>query len=106
VKILLDECVDRRLAKELSGHLVETVPKMGWAGLKNGDLLTLAEKQFDIFITVDRNLSLQQNLPRFNIAVLVLHAPTNRLEDLKLLVPNILAVLPTAKVRQVVTIGT
>ncbi|HZX13407.1 MAG TPA: hypothetical protein VFF49_03315, partial [Thermodesulfobacteriota bacterium] len=72
---------------------------------KNGDLLMLAEKQFDIFITVDRNLSFQQNLPQFNIAVLILHAPTNRLADLKLLVPNVLAVLPTVKVGQIVTIS-
>jgi hypothetical protein len=56
VKILLDECVDRRLAREISGHDVHTVPQMGWAGIKNGDLLTLAEKQFEVFVTVDRNL--------------------------------------------------
>jgi hypothetical protein len=42
---------------------------MGWAGIKNGMLLTLAEAEFDVFITVDRNLSFQQNLPRFNIAL-------------------------------------
>jgi hypothetical protein len=49
VKILLDECVDRRLAKEIYGHEVQTVPGMGWAGIKNGDLLALAEKQFEVF---------------------------------------------------------
>jgi hypothetical protein len=59
---------------------------MGWAGIKNGLLLTLAEKDFDVFITVDKNLSFQQNLPKFNIAVLVLHATSNRLADLKPLV--------------------
>lgn len=68
---------------------------MGWSGIKNGDLLTLAENQFDVFITVDRNLSFQQNLPKFNIAVLVLHAPSNRLADLRPLAPKILATLPT-----------
>jgi len=105
LKILLDECIDWRFAKELSGYFVETVPRMGWAGSKNGDLLMLAEKQFDIFITVDRNLSFQQNLPQLNIAVLILHAPTNRLADLKQLVPNVLATLPTVKVGQIVTIS-
>jgi hypothetical protein len=55
VKILLDECVDRRLARELAGHEVKTVPQMGWAGIKNGELLTLAEKEFEAFVT-DRNL--------------------------------------------------
>jgi hypothetical protein len=95
VKLLLDECIDRRLAKDLEGHDVKTVPQMGWAGIKNGELLTLAERGFDVFLTVDRNLSFQQNLPKFNIAVLVLHASSNRLADLKPLVPKILSTLPT-----------
>jgi hypothetical protein len=94
VKLLLDECIDRRLAKGLEGHEVKTVPQMGWAGIKNGDLLILAEKEFDVFITVDRNLSFQQNLPRFSIAVLVLHAASNRLADLKPLTAKILLTLP------------
>jgi hypothetical protein len=95
VKLLLDECIDRRLAKDIEGHDVRTVPQMGWAGIKNGELLTLAESEFDVFITVDRNLSFQQNLPKFNIAVLVLHAPSNRLADLRTLAPQILSTLPT-----------
>jgi hypothetical protein len=95
MKILLDECIDQRLAKELKGErVVKTVPQMGWATIKNGELLTLAETEFDVFITVDRNLSFQQHLPKFNIAVLVLHAPSNRLADIKPLVPQILTKLP------------
>ena len=70
---------------------------MGWAGIKNGELLTLAEKAFDVFITVDRNLSFQQNLLKFDIAVLVLHATSNRLADLRPLAPKILATLPALK---------
>src|SRR4051812_20069421 len=95
MKILLDECVDRRFAKELPGHFVKTVPQMGRATIKNGELLALAEKEFDVFLTVDRNLSFQQNLPKFNIAVLVLQSTSNRLADLKPLAPKILATLPT-----------
>ncbi|GJL69951.1 MAG: hypothetical protein NPIRA06_25860 [Nitrospirales bacterium] len=71
MRILLDECIDRRLAKEIVGHEVKTVPQMGWATIKNGELLTLAEDEFDVFLIVDRNLSFQQNLPRFNLAVMV-----------------------------------
>lgn len=93
MRLLLDECVDRRFAKELEGHLVKTVPQMGWATIKNGELLALAEKEFDVFITVDRNLSFQQNLSRFNIAVLVLQAPSNRLADLQPLAPKVLFLL-------------
>jgi hypothetical protein len=95
VKLLLDECIDRRLSRDLVGYDVKTVPQMGWAGIKNGELLTLAEKEFDVFITVDRNLSFQQNLPKFNIAVLVLHASSNRLADLRHLAPKILVTLLT-----------
>ena len=95
MRLLLDECIDRRLAKDLEGHDVKTVPQVGWSGIKNGALLTLAEKEFDVFITVDRNLSFQQNLPNFNMAVIVLHAMSNRLADLKPLVPKILSTLPT-----------
>jgi len=62
VKLLLDECVDRRLARDLVGHSVSTVPRRGWGGIKNGDLLALAEKEFDAFITVDRKIGTQQDL--------------------------------------------
>lgn len=97
MKIQLDECIDRRLAKDIAGHEVKTVPQMGWATIKNGELLTLAEKDFEVFVTVDRNLSFQQNLPRYNIAVIVLRARSNRLQDLRPLVPKLLEVLPTVK---------
>ena len=82
MKILLDECVDRRFARELLGHDVKTVSQQGWAGIENGELMKLAEAEFDVFITVDRNLSFQQNLPRRDIAVIVLRAVSNRHQDL------------------------
>jgi predicted nuclease of predicted toxin-antitoxin system len=96
MKILLDECIDCRLARELVDHEIKTVPQMGWAGIKDGQLLVLAAAEFDVFITVDRNLSFQQNIPQFDIAVIVLEAPSNRLADLKPLVPKILVVLEEA----------
>lgn len=74
---------------------MKTVPQMGWATIKNGELLELAQKEFDVFITVDRNLSFQQNLTKFNLAVLVLRAHSNRLSDLKPLAPKVPSVLPT-----------
>lgn len=84
----------RRLSGDLAGHEVKTVPQMGWSGVNNGELLALAEKEFDVFITVDRNLTFQQSLPKFDIAVLVLCTSSNRLADLKPLAPEILLVLP------------
>ncbi|MFM1843898.1 MAG: hypothetical protein RLZZ490_2641 [Cyanobacteriota bacterium] len=106
MRILLDECLDRRLAREFFGYDVKTVPQMGWAGVKNGRLLALAESaEFDVFITVDRNLSFQQNLSQFKLAVIVLHAPSNRLTDIRPLAPTILAILATVTKGQVTIIG-
>jgi predicted nuclease of predicted toxin-antitoxin system len=104
VKILLDECVDRRLARDLADHSVITVPRRGWAGIKNGDLLALAEKDFDVFITVDRKISTQQDLTKFKIPVLVLRARTNRLEDIRPLVPKLLKTLDRATAGTLTTV--
>ncbi len=105
MRIILDECVDRRLARDIAGHEVRTAAEMGWAGKSNGELLALAEEQFDTFVTTDRNLSFQQNLTRFNIAVLILAAPSNRLKDLQLLVADLLRILPFAKKGEAQSVG-
>jgi hypothetical protein len=105
VKVPLDECIDRRFAKELPGHDVTTVPRMGWATIKNGELLSLAEKEFDVFVTVDRNLAFQQHLPKFNVAVAVLHSSSNRLADLKPLAPKLLSMLSTLEKGKAITIS-
>jgi len=74
VRILLDECIDWRLVREFSGHEVKTARQMGWTSIKNGELLRLAATAFDIFVTVDRNLSFQQNLSDLPLAVIVLRS--------------------------------
>ncbi len=63
MRVLLDECVPKRLKRELSGHDVSTVVEMGWSGVKNGKLLALAAAEFDCFLTVDANIENQQHLP-------------------------------------------
>lgn len=97
MKVLLDECVDRRLSREIIGHEVKTAHQMGWSTIANGELLALAAREFDVFVTVDRNLSFQQNLPAFEIAVILLRARSNRLADLRPLLPELLVCIPTAK---------
>jgi predicted nuclease of predicted toxin-antitoxin system len=97
LKVLLDECIDWRLARHIAGHEVNTARQMGWSTVKNGELLALAAKEFDVFVTVDRNLSFQQNLPAFSISVIVLRAVSNRLTDLQTLVPKLLASIAVAK---------
>jgi hypothetical protein len=105
VKVLLDECVDSRLAGHLVGVDVTTVAAHGWGGITNGKLLAVAAAEFDVFVTVDRNLSFQQHLPKFDIAVVLLVAKTNRVADLAALVPKLLSALPNLTGGNVTTIG-
>jgi hypothetical protein len=77
---------------------------MGWSAIKNGELLELASERFDAFVTVDRNLAFQQNVRSLSIAVIVLHAKTNRLADLLPLVPNLLTAIGSAKPGVVTTV--
>ena len=93
MRILLDEDLPRRLGELLVGHEFSTVPRSGWAGVKNGKLLVLAATRFDVFLTMDQNLEFQQNLAALPIAVLVVEAASNRLEHLVPLVPVILSEL-------------
>jgi hypothetical protein len=83
MRVLLDECLPRKLKYDVRADLVRTVPEMGWASIENGALLRLAETAFDVFLTRDRNLEYQQNLAAFDLAVIVLVAPTNDIEDLR-----------------------
>jgi predicted nuclease of predicted toxin-antitoxin system len=105
LRVLLDESFDRRLARELSGHEVWTAAQMGWAGLKDRELLERASAEFDVFVTVDRNLHFQQNLRTLAIRIVVLHAKTNRLEDLLRLMPDLVAALDTLLPGALVDIG-
>ena len=97
MRLLLDECVPKGLARDSSDHDVSTVPQMGWAGLKNSALLSEAASQFDVLVTTDQNLEFQQNIPSFDIALLVLVAPRNDIDLLRPLVPRALEVLDGAR---------
>ncbi len=105
MRVLLDECVDSRLAPSLGTFDVRTVADQGWAGISNGESLTLAATEFDVFVSVDRNLPFQQHLPKFNIAVILLRAKTNRISDLVALVPEVVSTIPNAQKGVVTTIG-
>lgn len=105
-RILLDECVPRRLRHELPDLSVSHVRDEGWTGQRNGILLRLMrEAGFGILVTVDRNLAYQQNVAAAGIAVIVLHARGNRTVDLIPLVPALRAALPTATPGQVIRLG-
>lgn len=94
MKVLLDECLPKKLKRELSGHEGITVPENGWAGIKNGPLLRLIQKSdFDVFLTIDGNFQYQQNLSKIKIAIVVLSAPDNSFETLQPLMPKVLKAL-------------
>lgn len=97
MRILLDENLDWRLERFLPGHEVKSVPRLGWAGLKNGRLLSRAQDNFDVLITMDSSMVREQNLARIRIAIVALRAPSNRLADTSPLMPKVLALLPTLK---------
>ena len=105
MRILLDECLPKRLTGDLVGHEARTVPQMGWASRRSADLLELAEADFDVFLTVDRTLSFQQDVRRFKVAVVVLVASSNRHSDLQSLIPDFLAVLSAITPGQLVKVG-
>jgi len=101
MRLLLDECVDWRLLRDLFEFDAKTVRQMGWTGIENGELLALAEREFDVFVTVDKNLSFQQNLAGLRISVLVLRGRSLRLSDLRVLVPKLRTALTSVKTGEV-----
>ena len=105
MKVFLDECIDWRLSREIAGHDVRTARDVDWTGVKNGELLRRVAASFDVFITVDSNLSFQQNLKVLPVAVVVLRARRNRLADLRPLLPDLLAALEGLPARAVTIIG-
>jgi predicted nuclease of predicted toxin-antitoxin system len=106
MRILLDENLNWRLERFLPGHEVRSVPKIGWAGLKNGKLLEQAALAgIDVLLTMDGSIDSQQNVAKSRLAVVVLRAPSNRLEATSPLMPEVLALLPTLQPGQVIEVG-
>ena len=107
MKILLDECVPKALKSSLSvdGHKCTTVPEAGFAGSTNGELLKLAESNFEVFITLDKGIQHQQNLAGSEIAVLLIRAKSSRVADILPHIPACLLVLRSIKPGQVMQVG-
>jgi len=104
MRLLLDECLPKKLKLELSEHDVVTVQEQGWSGKKNGELLKLTSGVFEVFITVDQNLRFQQNLVNLSLRIVVLVAPNNRLLTLKPLMPQVREALTKIKIGEVILI--
>ncbi len=93
MRILLDQFVPGRLGPLLLGHSSTTVQRRGWASIKNGKLLALVAGEFDVLLTADKGMKYQQNLVSLPVAILIVLARSNRIEDLATAVPAVLSAL-------------
>ncbi len=105
MKVLLDECLPKKLKHEVNAEFVTTVPEAGWASIQNGTLLRLAEQEFDVFLTNDQNLEHQQNLKKLDLAIVVLVASTNDIEDLIPLMPAVIDALSNVRAGELIYIN-
>ena len=90
MRILLDESLPERLGPLLVGHVWDSVRRQGWAGFKNGKLLAAASPHFDVLLTADKNMEYQQNLATLPMAIVVMLAHSNRMDDLIKVIPAVL----------------
>jgi predicted nuclease of predicted toxin-antitoxin system len=107
MKILMDECVPAGLKSHIAsfGHECKTVRQAGYGSKKNGELLALAEVQWDVLLTSDRKIKYQQNMTGRKVAILILCVKTNRMQDLLPLMPECAKVLLAIQPWQVVEVG-
>ncbi len=97
MRVLLDENLPKRLKQEMPLEwAVASVAECGWAGKKNGELMRLAEHQYDCFITMDRGIEFQQNLSAYQIAIVLIRAQSNRFPDLVPLIPDLVTTVQGA----------
>jgi predicted nuclease of predicted toxin-antitoxin system len=106
MKILLDENLPHDLRHFLSGHEVFTVAYMGWSGVENGELLKLAgDNSFDVMLTMDSGVEYERPLATLPVAVIVMNAKTNKLDDLRPLLPAVLSALTNLQPKKLVRVG-
>jgi hypothetical protein len=105
MRILLDECLPRKLKHSIVGHDVTTVQERGWSSKKNGELLRLMDGTVDVFLTSDQNLRYQQNLATIHFSIIVLVVPDNRLPTLQPLMPQVQGLLDTIRPGTVVEVA-
>ena len=105
MRVLLDECLPKRLKQALTGHDVVTVPEAGWAVRQNGELIRSAEGTYDVFLTIDRNAAAQHTVGTSRLSIVILRARSNRYDDLSPLIPRILKVLDALRQGDLVRVG-
>ena len=107
MRLLIDECVPRKMKFLLAegGHECQTARDAGLSGKENGELLALAENSFDVLVTIDRHIRHQQNMMGRNLAILIIRAVSNDLDDIRPHVPDALVALRSIKPGQIIEVG-
>ena len=105
MRVLLDECLPRRLLRDLNAYKATTVPRQGWAGTKDRELIRLAEEEFDVFIAIGSNLVFQQNLKQTGLCIVVLCAVNSRYETLQPLIPKLQEAIGHATPAAIIRVG-
>jgi hypothetical protein len=106
MKLLLDENLPHQLRLEIPDHQCFTVAFMGWSGVKNGELLKSAHAEgFDAFLTKDAGVQYEQNLTSLPIAVVILHAPSNDIEDIHALLPSLALALQNLRPAELIHVS-
>jgi predicted nuclease of predicted toxin-antitoxin system len=106
MKLLLDENLPHKLRLHLPGHEVFTSAYMGWAGIRNGDLLSRAATAgFDVMLTLDTGIEYQQNLINLPCSVIIIRAESNAFEHIQPHIQAILAAVQTSPRKSLLRIG-
>src|SRR5271166_2090772 len=107
MKLPLDECVPRKIKFlfAAAGMLCETVGGAGWSGKENGELLSLAEQQYEVLVTIDKNIRHQQNLAGRKISILIIHTASNDYEDIREHLPAAVQALKSIRPGQFMEVG-
>jgi len=105
MRLLLDEHLPVGLCAELHGHAVDTVSGRGWTGIKNGELLRRMTGQYDVLVTMDRSIEFQQRISTLPFGIVLVRARSNRMQDLRPLVPSILSALDAVEPGHIRRVG-
>jgi predicted nuclease of predicted toxin-antitoxin system len=105
MRLLIDECLPRKIKFLFSDHDCTTVREAGFGSKENGELLALAEGTFDVLVTIDKNIRYQQNMAGRGISILIIRTKTNDLSDIEPQIPAALAALATIQPGQIVEVG-
>ena len=105
MRVLIDECVNPRVKEAFPPQDVATVTEKGWNGKANGELLALAEREFDVFVTLDRNLEYQQNTRKLRLGIVVVRVPDNKIARYQRVFRELRLAVRPGQVVQVVSPG-